>query len=402
MPATRPLALRSAAWRESASRGLELRPRGRKPTRARHRLEIEIGDDEHDQRARVLQCVLLGGNVVIPGPEAVQRRQIEHRLRQADPRVEDVERTDQLRQTREALEPERGEVDDLPRLAHTAHRPWAAARSGRATARRRPRALPAPASARRGCAAALSPSRPTTSATTAARSPRPSATLPLNGAGTVVCCAAALTTDTAIMPTAATSRAIPLPALTSPPSFLAVCASPARSSSRRGRPSAFGPANAVPDRFHEGGRLPLDRSPSGNDPARQTTPLARSTVAKTPRTVKSPPCAGRRRAFSGGAVTGRQYFGCDGSTLSIQLRMPPWRLSACGKPCSRRNATAFALRPPTLQWTTSGRDGIELGDALRQLAERDHGGPRNAADLHFVRLADVEDHADRPCDRGAP
>ena len=50
------------------------------------------------------------------------------------------------------------------------------------------------------------------------------------------------------------------------------------------------------------------------------------------------------------------FLGSVGSTRSIHARMPPVRLRAFVIPWSRSRATAFALRPPILQWTTmSGR-----------------------------------------------
>src|SRR5580692_5714898 len=50
-----------------------------------------------------------------------------------------------------------------------------------------------------------------------------------------------------------------------------------------------------------------------------------------------------------------QYFGTFGSTRSDHAVMPPARLCTFVKPDCWRNATALALRPPILQWTTISR-----------------------------------------------
>src|SRR6266540_1711185 len=52
-----------------------------------------------------------------------------------------------------------------------------------------------------------------------------------------------------------------------------------------------------------------------------------------------------RRRFS-------QYLGILGSICCAQRSIPPARLRTLQKPASRRNCTAFALRPPILQCTT--------------------------------------------------
>src|ERR1022692_3037450 len=54
-------------------------------------------------------------------------------------------------------------------------------------------------------------------------------------------------------------------------------------------------------------------------------------------------------------ATALQYFGTFGSTRSDQAVIPPARLCTFAKPDCCRNATALALRPPILQWTTISR-----------------------------------------------
>ena len=77
--------------------------------------------------------------------------------------------------------------------------------------------------------------------------------------------------------------------------------------------------------------------------------------------------------------------------LADPRRIPPVRLARCSKPFSRSSATARALRPPDLQWTTISAERIELVEAPRQLAERDQTAPGSRADRRFGRLAHVED-----------
>src|SRR5579864_25852 len=50
-----------------------------------------------------------------------------------------------------------------------------------------------------------------------------------------------------------------------------------------------------------------------------------------------------------------QYFGTFGSTRSDHALIPPVRFRTFLKPDCCRNATALALRPPILQWTTISR-----------------------------------------------
>ena len=54
-------------------------------------------------------------------------------------------------------------------------------------------------------------------------------------------------------------------------------------------------------------------------------------------------------------ATAFQYFGTFGSTLSDHAVLPPATLNTFLNPDCCRNATAFALRPPILQWATISR-----------------------------------------------
>src|ERR1700722_6814654 len=54
-------------------------------------------------------------------------------------------------------------------------------------------------------------------------------------------------------------------------------------------------------------------------------------------------------------LEGLQYFGIFGSTRSAHAVIPPARLWTFVNPACCRNATAFALRPPILQWATISR-----------------------------------------------
>src|SRR5207237_7255255 len=47
-----------------------------------------------------------------------------------------------------------------------------------------------------------------------------------------------------------------------------------------------------------------------------------------------------------------QYFGTDGSTLSLQARIPPFMFFTLRNPACFRKSTALALRMPLLQWAT--------------------------------------------------
>ena len=120
---------------EERLRGLLLRARDVDPAGGGDRLEIEVDRHQHDQLAGRLDAARLGALVERGGAVVVQRAQIDQRLRQADARVEDVERADDRRVGREA---EDGQVDHLPALAERAARRSAAGRRARASARRAP------------------------------------------------------------------------------------------------------------------------------------------------------------------------------------------------------------------------------------------------------------------------
>src|SRR3954464_13433064 len=71
----------------------------------------------------------------------------------------------------------------------------------------------------------------------------------------------------------------------------------------------------------------------------------------------------RSRSLSISTVDNSQYFGTFGSTRSDHAVIPPARLWILLKPACCRNATALALRPPILQWTTISR--LESGSFTR-------------------------------------
>ena len=102
---------------EERLRGVLLRVRDVDPARGGHRFEVEIDRDQHDEVARRLDAARLGALVERGGAVVVERAQVDDRLREADPRVEDVERSDDRRVR---LEAEDREVDDRPVLAEGA------------------------------------------------------------------------------------------------------------------------------------------------------------------------------------------------------------------------------------------------------------------------------------------
>src|SRR5208282_995671 len=55
------------------------------------------------------------------------------------------------------------------------------------------------------------------------------------------------------------------------------------------------------------------------------------------------------------SATASQYLGIFGSIRSAQAKMPPVKLETFVNPARRRKFTAFALRPPILQWVTISR-----------------------------------------------
>ena len=93
-----------------------LRARRVDARRGGQRLQVGVGRDEHDEIARALVTVLRGLDVVRFGAGVVQGVQVEDRLRERHPRVEDVERSDDRRDALGQREAERRQVHDLPRL----------------------------------------------------------------------------------------------------------------------------------------------------------------------------------------------------------------------------------------------------------------------------------------------
>ena len=71
--------------------------------------------------------------------------------------------------------------------------------------------------------------------------------------------------------------------------------------------------------------------------------------------------------------------------------MPPLTLLRCLKPCSRRKCTAWSERTPDVAVDVVGLVRVQLGEALRQRAERQQRHAIDAGDLLFVGLAHVED-----------
>src|SRR5580700_464967 len=98
----------------------------------------------------------------------------------------------------------------------------------------------------------------------------------------------------------------------------------------------------------------------GGNPGARTRVLSAPESKCQPGHIQGAPSAQERRKPNRNKtalllVAALQYFGTFGSTRSDHAVIPPARLCTLVNPDCCRKATALALRPPILQWTTISR-----------------------------------------------
>ena len=110
MPATRPF------WRRFCGLAMErvgrvaLSARGLRPRVRDNRLQIQVPCHQHDELARIPVLVTRRGELVFGGAGVVGGPPIDDRLRHEEPRVENIERTDDPRKVLAQRESKRFEI----------------------------------------------------------------------------------------------------------------------------------------------------------------------------------------------------------------------------------------------------------------------------------------------------
>ena len=110
MPATVPAVFMSSAWLWSARAVSSCALDGIHAGAGGHRLEIQIGRDEHDEVASAAVAEAGGRQPVVLRLGGVDRLEVENRLAEEQPRVEHVEGADDARKRRLQRKAERFEV----------------------------------------------------------------------------------------------------------------------------------------------------------------------------------------------------------------------------------------------------------------------------------------------------